>query len=88
MCNQIFLCRPSGGYYLKDDSGKPYLTYCHMEPIPGCGEGPWALVLKADGHKVRNEKPRKVHNHMIMNFCIVHLCIVRAACENQQLQKR
>ena len=27
-------------------------VYCHME-IPGCGAGPWTLVMKIDGSKVR-----------------------------------
>ena len=28
------------------------LTYCHMDDIPGCGEGGCTLVMKIDGAKV------------------------------------
>lgn len=50
-------------YYCSDAKSQPYYVktftpngyshvYCHMESIPGCGEGGWTLVMKIDGYSV------------------------------------
>ena len=40
--------RKNGVYHIE----KAGLIYCHMDNIPGCGNGGWTQVLKIDGTKV------------------------------------
>ena len=42
----------NGAYYLHFKDGEVRRTYCHENGIPGCGVGPWTLVMKIDGHQV------------------------------------
>ena len=45
----------SGMYFLKQGSGAEK-AYCYMKKL--CGEKGWTMILKADGHKVKNIKPK------------------------------
>ncbi|KAL9985310.1 hypothetical protein ACROYT_G007699 [Oculina patagonica] len=44
--------RVDGSFYLRADSPSEHAhVFCHMTPIPGCGDGGWTLVMKIDGNK-------------------------------------
>lgn len=40
-----------GNYFLKDAEGQKFKSYCQLENIEECGEGPWNLVMRTDGTK-------------------------------------
>jgi len=45
--------RVDGSFYIRADSPSQYANvFCHMTPIPGCGDGGWTLAMKIDGTKV------------------------------------
>ena len=46
----------SGMYYLMEGSGAEK-AYCYMDKL--CGEKGWTMILKADGHKVKNIKQKQ-----------------------------
>lgn len=57
MCH--FRTAPSGGYFLTTEEGGVQRTYCHMDSIAGCGEGPWTLVMKISGYQVRRSGKKR-----------------------------
>lgn len=54
-CKEIwenFRIRVDGSFYIRAKSPSQYAhVFCHMTPIPGCGDGGWTLVMKIDGNK-------------------------------------
>ncbi|XP_078378774.1 uncharacterized protein LOC144661935 [Oculina patagonica] len=52
-CKEVFDDTPmatNGPYYLQFNNREVQRTYCHVDDIPGCGVGPWTLVMKINGH--------------------------------------
>lgn len=44
--------RVDGSFYIRAEPLSQYAeVFCHMTPIPGCGDGGWTLVMKIDGNK-------------------------------------
>lgn len=44
--------RVDGPFYIRADPPAKYANvFCHMTPIPGCGDGGWTLVMKINGSK-------------------------------------
>lgn len=44
--------RVDGSFFIRAKSPTRYAhVFCHMTPIPGCGDGGWTLVMKIDGNK-------------------------------------
>ena len=53
---KIARIRVDGSFFIRAKSPTRYAhVFCHMTPIPRCGDGGWTLVMKIDGNKVFNK---------------------------------
>ena len=69
-----FRIRVDGSFFIRAKSQSGYAhVFCHMTPIPGCGDGGWTLVMKLNGSQVLKLYLVPVRVRVLCNAVVVRM---------------